>query len=266
MTAPPDVVTAQIEALATELRLPTVRRLHGSLAHEMADRGGGDYQAYLLALLSAEADDRATRRIQRRIAEARFPQAKLLAEIDFEARAMIPKAQLMSLADGHFVADGRNLIALGSSGTGKTHVAIGLGMACCQRGLRVRFYTAATLAAELQAAHDEHQLHRFLARFARWDLIILDELGYLPLGQSGAELLFQALSTRHEHASTIVTSNLPFAEWTEVFHTDRLTVALLDRLTDRAILLEFNGPSYRLTRTLASADDSTRIPGAPPGA
>jgi DNA replication protein DnaC len=254
MSTSSSVVGGQIEALATELRLPTVRSIYRKLAHEVTAQGG-DYEAYLLALLRQEAEDRTTRRVQRRIKQARFPQLKLLGEIDFSAEAMVPKAQLMALADGHFVDEGRNIIALGNSGTGKTHVATGLGLACCQRGLRVRFYTAATLAAELQAAQDEHQLHRYLARFARWDLVILDEVGYLPLGRSGAELLFQALSARHESASTVVTSNLAFGDWIEVFHTERLTVALLDRVTDRAIILELNGPSYRLTRSLAATTE-----------
>lgn len=243
-------VAGQIDALATMLKLPTVRRLHRRLAQEVTAQGG-DYGAYLLAVLREEVADRDTRRIQRRIQEARFPQVKLLSDLDFSAAAMPPKAQLMSLAECDFIHQGTNVLALGNSGTGKTHVAIGLGVAACQHGWRVRFWPVATLASELLAAQDEHQLHRFLARFGRWDLVILDELGYLPLGKAAAELLFQAIGERHEHGSLIVTSNLPFDQWTEVFHTERLTAAILDRITDRATILAMNGPSFRLARSLA---------------
>jgi DNA replication protein DnaC len=245
-------VSGQIEALASELRLPTVRRLYHRLAEEVAHQGG-DYEAYLLAVLREEVAEREVHRIERRIKEARFPQLKLLGDLDFSAPPMPPKAQVMSLAEGDYINRGRNIVALGSSGTGKTHLATGLGVAACQHGLRVRFYPVVTLAAQLQAAQDEHQLHRFLARFGRWDLVILDELGYLPLGKTGGELLFQAISERHEHGSLIVTSNLPFEQWTEVFHSERLTASLLDRLTDQATILVMNGPSFRLARTLAAA-------------
>jgi DNA replication protein DnaC len=156
----------------------------------------------------------------------------------------------MELATGQFIAAGTNVIALGSPGTGKTHLVTGLGVEACRHGHRVRFYTVASLASELQAAEAEHQLHRFLNRFATWDLVILDELGYLPLGQAGAELLFQAISARHESGSIVVTTNLPFPEWTDVFGTRRLTVTLLDRVTHRATILEMNGPSFRLRQAL----------------
>lgn len=245
-----DPVGAQIEALATELRLPTVRELYRKLSDEVS-RQGGDYLAFLRVLLQEEVDQRAVRRVQRRIKEARFPQIKVLADLDFSAEPVPEKAQLMDLARGRYIEQGRNVIALGSPGTGKTHVATGLAMAACKQGLRVRFYPVATLAAELEAAKEEHLLHRYLNRFGRWDLVVLDELGYLPMSQTGAELLFQAISERHERRSLIVTTNLPFAEWSEIFHTKRLTVALLDRITDRATILEMNGPSYRLRMSLA---------------
>lgn len=258
--SPPDElggVGGQIDVLATELKLPTVRRLHRRLAREVTAQGG-DYQAYLLTVLREEVAERQARRVMRRIQEARFPQVKLLGDLDFAAPPMPPKAQLMALAECDYIAQGTNILALGNSGTGKTHVAIGLGVAACQRGLRVRFWPVAPLASELLAAQDEHQLHRFLARFGRWDLVILDELGYLPLGKSAAELVFQAIGERHEHGSLIVTSNLPFDQWTEVFHTERLTAAILDRITDRATILAMNGASFRLARSLALASQSPR--------
>ncbi len=244
--------SGQIEALATELKLPTVRRLYHRLAREVMAQGG-DYEAYLLAVLREEVAEREVHRVERRIKEARFPQVKLLSDLDFSASPMPPQAQLMTLAEGDYIRQGHNVVALGNSGTGKTHLATGLGVAACHRGLRVRFYPVVTLASELEAAQEDHQLHRYLARFGRWDLVILDELGYLPLGKTGGELLFQAISERHEHGSLIVTSNLPFEQWTEVFHSERLTASLLDRLTDQATILVMNGPSFRLARTLAAS-------------
>jgi len=256
-----DTMSAQIDALAKQLRLPTVRAMHRSLADQVSDQGG-DYLAFLHTLLQEEVDQRAVRREQRRIKEAHFPQIKLLSELDFSTEAMPPKPQLMDLATGQYIKQGRNIIALGNPGTGKTHAATGLGMAACQQGLRVRFYSVATLAAELEAAREEHLLHRYLKRFATWDLIILDELGYLPLGKTGAELLFQAISERHERRSLILTSNLPFADWTEIFHTQRLTAALLDRVTHKATILEMNGPSFRLRDSIsaAAADSAAAAP------
>lgn len=244
------VTRQRIEALATELRLPTVRRIYRQLSQEVT-REGGDYEAYLAAILAEEASDRMARRIERRIKEARFPQAKLLCELDYSAESMPPQAQVNELASGDYIAAGTNVIAMGNSGTGKTHLVTGLGFEACRQGHRVRFFPVATLAAELQAAQDEHQLHRYLARFEKLDLVILDELGYLPLGQSGAELLFQAISVRHERGSLAITSNLPFADWAEVFHSERLTSTILDRVTHRAVILAMNGPSYRLRESLA---------------
>jgi DNA replication protein DnaC len=194
------------------------------------------------------------RRVRRRIKEAKFPQEKLLTDLDYNCESIPPRPQLEELAKGAYIDEGRNVIALGNPGTGKTHVATGLAVEACRQGRRVRFYPAATLAAELRAADQDHQLHRYLSRFARWDLVVLDELGYLPLGKTGAELLFQAVSERSERGSLLVTSNLPFPEWTEIFHAERLTSALLDRVTYKATILEMNGPSYRLTRTLAAGN------------
>jgi DNA replication protein DnaC len=213
-------------------------------------------------VLREEVAQRRARRVDRRLQEARFPQVKLLSELDFAAESMPPHEQVMDLARGRYIDEGRNVIALGNPGTGKTHLATALAAEACKGELRVRFYPVATLAAELEAAQEEHQLHRYLSRFGRWDLVVLDELGYLPLSQTGAELLFQAISERHERRSLIVTTNLPFAEWAEVFHTKRLTVALLDRITDRATILEMNGPSYRLrmSRAHASSGDHSQTP------
>ena len=259
------VVPAQIEVLAAGLHLPTVRKVYRRLAREVAQQGG-DYETYLLAVLREETDDRALRRVQRRIQEARLPQVKLLSDLDHSAVALPPAAQLAALAKCDYIREGRNVITLGGPGTGKTHVATGLAVEACRQGLRVRFWTVATLAAELQAADQDHLLHRFLSRFATWDLVVLDELGYIPLTKAAAELVFQALSLRHERRSLIITSNLMFPEWTEIFQTERLTTVVLDRVTDRATILQMNGPSYRLTQTLATQQQSARgeVEGATP--
>ena len=158
--------------------------------------------------------------------------------------------QLLQLATGEYLSERGNVLAAGSNGTGKTHVCVGLGVEACRQDKRVRFFTATELASELEAAQEEHQLHRYLRRFAAHDLVVIDELGYVPISHHGAELLFQAFSERHERGSMIVNTNLAFAEWAQVFKTERLAVALLDRLTHRAQILEMNGESYRLRSAL----------------
>lgn len=241
-----DTRCARLELLLGELKMPSMRRSFAKVATQVAE-AGGDCIAYLCALAEEELEDRKERRAQRRLAEARFPQLELLQDLDTSALPKsVPIGLLHELAAGAYLDEARNVIAIGGSGTGKTHVSIALGVAACWQGRRVRFFAAAELASELSQAQEQHQLHRYLQRFARFDLVIIDELGYLPLSERGAELLFQALSARHERASVIVNTNLPFSEWTQVFRTERLAVALLDRLTHRARILEMNGPSYRL--------------------
>jgi DNA replication protein DnaC len=142
-----------------------------------------------------------------------------------------------------------NVIALGNSGTSKTPIALGLGLAACQKGLSVGFITAATLVHELMEARDEKRLLRFQKRLAKYSLLIIDELGFVPLSKTGAEQLFEVFSQRYERGSTLVTSNLPFDEWTEIFGSERLTGALLDRLTHHVQILEMNGESYRLNQS-----------------
>ena len=237
---------ARVELLLTTLRLPTVKSLYKKVAKEVA-ASGGDFIAYLAALLEEESRDRRTRRVQRRIKEARFRQTKLLSEL---VAADLPDGISMDLlnelAAGHYIESRTNIIAIGNSGTGKTHVCTGLAVEACRQERRVRAYTATELVSELEAAQEEHQLHRYLNRFAKWDLVVVDELGYLPISEHGADLIFQAFSERHERGSVIVNTNLPFSEWAEVFQTERLAVAMLDRITHNAHILEMNGESYRL--------------------
>lgn len=245
MTADP-ARTARIELMLGQLRLPSMRRDYRKIAKEVA-AAGGDFLAYLDTLLDGEIGDRRTRRVQRRIREARFPQIKRLCDLDpTELPEGITLDLLNELARGDYMERGANVIAVGSSGTGKSHVCDGLGYAACEQCLRVRRYKAIELTSELEEAQEMHQLHRYLRRFSALDLVIIDELGYMPISQHAADLLFQALSERHERKSVIINTNLPFGEWGQVFQTERLAVALLDRITHNAHILEMNGESYRL--------------------
>ena len=168
---------------------------------------------------------------------------------DFLAIPTLNKTLVLELARCEFLARRENVLLLGNSGTGKTHIALALGLAACQRGHRVRFTTAAALVSELIEARDEKKLLRFQKQIASYELLIVDELGFVPLSKTGAELLFEMLSQRYERGSTLITSNLPFQEWTEVLGSERLTGALLDRLTHHVHILEMNGDSYRLKQS-----------------
>ena len=187
--------------------------------------------------------------VERRIREAHFLTVKSLDSFDFAAIPSLNKMLVLELARGDYIERRENVIALGNSGTGKTHVALGLGLAACQRGVSVGFTTAAALVHELLEARDEKRLLRLQKQLANYMLLIIDELGFVPLSKSGAELLFEIFSQRYERGSTLVTSNLPFDEWTEVMGSERLTGALLDRLTHHVHILEMNGESYRLAQS-----------------
>lgn len=242
--------TARIEIWLGELRLPSIRRDHRKIAKEVS-AAGGDFRAYLHTLLEEEVRDRRGRRVVRLTKEARFPQIKRLSDLEGQE---LPKGitldLLNELARGDYMETATNIIAVGSSGTGKTHVCDALGVAACEQGKRVRRYKAIELTSELEEAQEQHQLHRYLRRFAAVDLVVIDELGYMPISQHAADLLFQALSERHERKSVIINTNLPFGEWGQVFQTERLAVALLDRITHNAQVLEMNGESYRLKSAL----------------
>jgi DNA replication protein DnaC len=230
------------------LKLPTFLREYDKLARQCAAEGV-DHVRYLLRLVELELIERERRMVERRIKQARFPAVKSLDSFDFLALASLNKALVLELARSEYVNRRENIIAVGNSGTGKTHIAIGLGLAACQKGLAVGFITAAALVHELIEARDEKRLLRLQRQLAGYKLLIIDELGYVPLSQTGAELLFEVFSQRHERGSTIVTSNLPFDEWTGVFASERLTGALLDRLTHHVHILEMNGDSYRLKQS-----------------
>ena len=230
------------------LKLPTFLREHDKLARQCAS-DGVDHVRYLLRLAELELLERERRTIERRIREAKFPSVKSLDSFDFLALPSLNKALVLELARSEYVARRENVIAVGNSGTGKTHVALGLGLAACQKGLSVGFTTAAALVHELIEARDEKRLLRLQRQLAAYKLLVIDELGYVPLSRTGAELLFEVFSQRYERGSTIVTTNLPFDEWTGVFASERLTGALLDRLTHHVHILEMNGDSYRLRQS-----------------
>jgi DNA replication protein DnaC len=230
------------------LKLPTLLREYDKLARQCATEGV-DHTRYLLRLAELELIDRERRMVERRIKQARFPAVKSLDSFDFKAIPSLNKMLVLELARCEYIDARENVIALGNSGTGKTHIALGLGLAACQKGLTVGFTTTAALVHELMEASDEKRLLRFQKQLTKYKLLIIDELGFVPLSKTGAELLFEVFSQRYERGSTMLTSNLPFDEWTEVFGSERLTGALLDRLTHHVHILEMNGDSYRLSQS-----------------
>ncbi|PJK28021.1 AAA family ATPase [Minwuia thermotolerans] len=231
-----------------QLKLPTVLREYDKVARECA-RDGVDHPRYLLRLVELELIDRERRMVERRIKAARFPAVKSFDTFDFTAIPGLNKMLVLELARCEFVLRRENVIALGNSGTGKTHVALALGLAACQKGFTVTFTTAASLVHQLMEARDERRLLKLQRDLQAVKLLIVDELGYIPLSPTGAELLFEVFSQRYERGSTIVTSNLPFEDWTSVLGSERLTGALLDRLTHHVHILTMNGDSYRLKQS-----------------
>ncbi len=230
------------------LKLPTFLREYDKTARQCAAEGV-DHVRYLMRLAELELIDRERRLIERRIKAARFPTVKSLDSFDFKVIPSLNKSLVLELARCEYITRSENIIALGPSGTGKSHIASGLGLAACQQSLTAGFTTAAALVHELMEARDEKRLLRFQKQLARYKLLIVDELGFVPLSKTGAELLFEVFSQRYERGSILVTSNLPFDEWTEIFGSERLTGALLDRLTHHVHILEMNGESYRLKQS-----------------
>jgi DNA replication protein DnaC len=261
MTAAPGILTepaaeAAIGAACRSLHLPTVRELAGELA-DAAARDRLTHRAYLAELLSAETDARDTRRRDRRIKEARFPRVKRLDSFDLAAAPGVPPATLAALAAGTWIDHGQPLVLLGDSGTGKTHLLIGAGIAACDQGRSVRYTTTAALVNELVEAADERILAKTIGRYGRLDLLCLDELGYLHLDPRGAELLFQVITEREERASIAVASNAAFSEWGQTFTDPRLAAAVVDRLTFNALIIQTGTDSYRLRTTRRTKKGAT---------
>ena len=245
---PIDTPQVLLEHHLKALRLPTFLREYDKMARQCAAEDV-DYPRYLLRMSELELLDRERRATERRVRQAKFPVVKSLDSFDFLAIPSLNKAMVLELVRSEFLLRRENVLLLGNSGTGKTHVALALGLAACQRGHRVRFTTAAALVHELMEARDEKKLLRYQKQIAAYELLIVDELGFVPLSKTGAELLFEVFSQRYERSSTLVTSNLPFQEWTEILGSERLTGALLDRLTHHVHILEMNGDSYRLKQS-----------------
>jgi DNA replication protein DnaC len=236
---------AAIGAATRELHLPTIRAEAARIA-EIAAREQQSHLAFLAEVLAAEVDDRTERRRARRLNDAKFPRVKRLADFDVDAVPGISAGTLGHLAAGGYLDAGEPVVLLGDCGTGKSHLLIGLGLAACEQGRRVRYITCAQLVNELVEAADERILSRVVARNGRLDLLLLDELGYVQIDPRGAEMLFQIITEREERASIGIASNLPFSEWGTVFPDPRLVAAIVDRITFNAHILETGTQSYRL--------------------
>jgi DNA replication protein DnaC len=233
-----------LETYLKKLRLPTFLRNYAKFAEDAAEKSLS-YARFLLALAEQEVLQREENQRKRRIRDARFPVHKELADFDFSCVPSLSKQRVLDLARGAYIDKAEPILLVGNPGLGKTHVATGLALAACRQGHRVRFYTAAGLVNELILAQDEHRLPKFLALALKHQLIVLDELGFIPFSATGAQLIFQFCSTLYERVAMIVTTNLRFADWVQVFGDERLTAALLDRLAHKAHILEFVGESYR---------------------
>jgi DNA replication protein DnaC len=231
------------------LRLPTIGRQYKKLAQEAA-RDNRPYEDFLLGLLEAEVAQREENTRKRLITQAHFPYIRTLDQFDFATIPSVNKAGVLELAKGDYLSKNENVVLIGNMGTGKTHTAIALGIMACQMGRRVRFYPATSLASELLEAQDQHLLGKRLIQLSRLELLIVDEVGFVPFTPEGARLLFQAFAERYLKGSLLITSNLEFSRWLEVFGDERMTGALLDRLTHHCHVLEFNGDSYRFKESL----------------
>ncbi len=237
--------TVLLEHYLKQLKLPTMLREHKTIAAACA-RDGGDHLAFLLRLCERELLDREQRAAERRLRAAKFPIVKTLDTFDFKAQASINKPLVLELMRGEYLEKHENILLMGNPGTGKTHIVTALGYAACSQGKHVRFFSVTALVTQLLEAREERQLERLLKRIEKQHLLILDEFGYVPFSKTGAELLFEVLSRAYERQSVLMTTNLPFEQWTEVLGNERLTGALLDRLTHRVHIIEANGESYRL--------------------
>ncbi len=245
-----DAALASLDLTTRSLRLPTVKRLGPRLAEEATRRRQGHLD-FLAAVLSAEVDERDERRRMRRVKDAGFPRTKLLADFDLDQSPSVSAGALGALVSGTYLDRGEPVVLLGDSGTGKSHLLIGLGMAACEQGRSVRYVTLSALVNELVEAADERRLSKLVARYGRVELLLLDELGYVKLDTRGAELLFQILTEREEKSSVATASNLPFSEWGKVISDARLVAAIVDRLTFNAHIIETGTESYRLKSTRA---------------
>ncbi|HJV16635.1 MAG TPA: IS21-like element helper ATPase IstB [Bacillales bacterium] len=244
-----------LDHLTKQLRIPTIASNYRSLAREAEERNLS-YEEYLLALLEAEANSREENQKQRRLKQASFPIHKTLESYDFSLMPSLNRNRFLTLSKGDFVDKKENVIFLGNSGTGKSHLMTGLGIEMVKNGYKVKFITASELVEELLMAHEEHKLAILEKKWLKFDMIAIDELGYVPFTKIGSELLFQFFASRYERASVMITTNLEFTEWTSIFGDEKMTAALLDRLTHRAHIFLLNGESYRFRQSLKNREVS----------
>lgn len=233
-----------LETYLRQLHLPSFVRNYQSFAADAA-QNNLDYTRYLLALAEQETNNRQQTRLQKRVKDAHFPIIKELADFDFSALPMLNKAQVLDLSRGEYIKNREPIIFIGNPGLGKTHLAISLAVSACRQGWKVHYWTAAGLVNELLQAQDDHRLHRFVSQARKLDLIVIDEMGFIPFTASGAHALFTFCSEVYERMALILTTNLKFADWVQVLGDERLTAALLDRLTHHAHILELVGESFR---------------------
>jgi DNA replication protein DnaC len=244
-----------LETYLKQLRLPTFLQNYRKFAEDAA-QANLTYDRFLLSLAEQEIAQREQRREERRIKAAHFPLLKELADFDFSCVPSLNKLQVLDLARGEYISKAESIILVGNPGLGKTHVATGLALAACRQGRKVRFYNAAGLVNELILAQEKHQMSRFLTSTLKNHLIVLDELGFIPFDPNGAQLIFQFCATLYERVAVILTTNLRFADWTQIFQNEQLTAALLDRLTHRATVLEFVGESFRFRQRIQKQTQS----------
>jgi DNA replication protein DnaC len=244
-----------ITIYAKQLRLPSFAR-YPSIVRE-AEQNHWGYEEFLLNLMKHEVENRQENRRKTRIKKAKFPLIKTLDTLNLKNLPNVDPAMIWQLADCSFIERKEGVVCIGPPGTGKTHTAIGLGLQACQKGYNVRFYTAAGLVNELLEAQNQHRLSKLEKYLSKIHLLILDELSYLTFSRPSAELLFQVLSARNETSSVIITTNLEFSRWTEIFGDNMLTAAVVDRVVHRSHIIDTNGPSYRLKQRLYSTNPVT---------
>lgn len=244
-----DATIDLLKSYFRQLRLPSMSREFERLARDAAATNQ-NYHEFLLRLTESELATRAAAAVSRRIKDAKFPVLKDFDTYDFSVLPQLSKPKVLELARCEWIEHKYNCCLVGSHGTGKTHISIALGQAACRRGLRVRFFTAAGLVTELEKAQKQYTLDRFLGQLERVHLLICDELGYVSMSRGGIELLFRVFADRYERGSLLLTTNLPFSEWNQIFQGERMTAALLDRLTHRCHIFEMNGESYRFRESM----------------
>jgi len=255
---PSRITELRLLGLCKELRLPSVAKNYLTQARQ-AQETDDSYPDYLRSLLEQELSLREVNRRKRLLQQAKFPITYTLDTYDFTAVPSLSKQKILDLARGEFITKNENIVLLGGVGTGKTHIASALGYSACEAGYKVRFFTAASLINQLIEAQENQTLSRLENALLKYRLIIIDELGFVPFSQQGAQMLFTFLSQRYQRGSVLITTNLPFTEWTQVFHNDRLLAALLDRLTHACHILEFAAESYRFSHRLDSTFEPQQL-------